>query len=123
MTNYKPLFVSLCYFHSTFADEFSENRLHLSNSGELDCIRFALSLHRPDNEEVNEKEKRIYYGTRNEEAICNAGRTATAEPLDDGTGSISTGRTRHGTEGGDGAGTPEQRIDNTPGQWARVFCL
>ena len=24
----------------------SENRLHLSNSSELDCIRFALSLHR-----------------------------------------------------------------------------
>ena len=32
--------------HSTFADEISENRLHLSNSSELDCIRFALSLHR-----------------------------------------------------------------------------
>jgi hypothetical protein len=29
----------------TFADEISENRLHLSNSSELDCIRFALSLH------------------------------------------------------------------------------
>ena len=29
---------------STFADEISENRLHLSNSSELDCIRFALSL-------------------------------------------------------------------------------
>ena len=29
----------------TFADEISENWLHLSNSSELDCIRFAQSLH------------------------------------------------------------------------------
>ena len=35
---------------STFADEISENRLHLSNSSELDCIRFALSLHRQTEE-------------------------------------------------------------------------
>jgi len=29
---------------STFADEISENRLHLSNSSELDCIRFLKTL-------------------------------------------------------------------------------
>ena len=30
--------------HRNFANEICENRLHLSNSIELDCIRFALSF-------------------------------------------------------------------------------
>ena len=62
------------FFVLTFADEFSENRLHLSIEQAL-CIRFALSLHCPDNERINKvtKEKDFYYGTKeNNKDVHNA---------------------------------------------------
>ena len=41
----------------------SENRLHLSNSNELDCIRFALSLHQKSKvkRKIKVMKRRIIY--------------------------------------------------------------
>ena len=86
------------FFVLTFADEFSENRLHLSIEQAL-CIRFALSLHCPDNERINKvtKEKDFYYGTKeNKEDVLDAREAAAAVPLDVRAGSVPTGGIQHG---------------------------